>query len=124
MRCKATTTIATAAALTIGAVWMSGCAIAEQREAAGEPPEIEVRNDIQPPTPVTVFVIDPSGSRTHLGNVSPQQTVTFPFRQYRPGESYRLVARTTAGDVLASTDIVLSGGETVSWNLTDTIVSP
>lgn len=108
---------------------LGACATSEepqpQRTAEGgiAPVEVVVQNDLQPPTPITVWIDEEGGTRHILGTVPPTTERTLTFDGVRAFGTYALVARTDAGQEVVSDSFVLSGGETVTWDMSSNAVT-
>lgn len=92
----------------------------EPRETAS----VEVINEIQPPTSVSVYLAGEVGGRSLLGSVDPMSRETLRIRSLRPGASYRLEARTGGGRSIESGLFTLGTGETVTWDLGANVIAP
>ena len=101
-----------------------GCA-ALGKSTRGETVNVEVNNNLQIPTAITVYAWSDVGSRQLLGNVSPGSQGTLRFHAAHITGSYRLVARVasqTQGDYLVSNSVALVGGETITWDVRANVV--
>jgi hypothetical protein len=79
---------------------------------------VQVSNTVTPPTPLTVYAAPQGGgNRRLLGTVSPNRTETFRFNMTLSSGAYLLMGRTTGGREIVTTPIVLTGGETVIWDV-------
>lgn len=79
---------------------------------------VQVRNTVVPPTSLTVYAVDASGSsRRLLGNVNPNGRATLSFNPAATVSSYRLMARTTGGQELFSTPFTAGIGQTIVWDV-------
>lgn len=76
-----------------------------------------VRNNLQLPTQLTVYVVSTLGERQMLGNVVPRETGQLRFRAPSISGQYRFVAVADGGRELVSQPIALNGGDMVEWNL-------
>ncbi|MGH7481272.1 MAG: hypothetical protein ACRELV_03895 [Longimicrobiales bacterium] len=79
---------------------------------------VEVRNDLIPPTSLTVWLVRDTGGRNLVGTVTPRETRTFSVEQIVQAGQYRLVAETTDGTDLVSREFFAGAGDFVSWRLT------
>lgn len=92
----------------------------DRRGTAGEASEglqIEVRNNLRPPTEMTVLIREEGSAGTTLGTVPATSSRTFTFSAVYLGARYRLVARTSGGREIVSDTIHAEPGETMTWIL-------
>lgn len=98
--------------LPVALLLAAACATGRAGDGAGRSEEgylVEVRNDLIPPTYVTVRVVSGAeGSRTLLGSVSPGQTRSFEFSGYALSGGYRLVAELSDGSDVVSRTFTLA----------------
>lgn len=92
-------------------------ACAGGRRGTAEAATVVVDNNLVVPTTLSVFIVSEAGTRDLIGTVAPGNTATLTFRSPAILGSYRLLARTTAGNDIVSNTFALSGGERVDWNL-------
>lgn len=115
-----------AALVAVFAAAMGGCAsgrAGEDGTAEGGPNRetvtVRVENDLNPPTDITVLMVQGStGNSIPLGSVPPSSTRQLTFQAGAITGSYRLQARISVGNDRVSQPISLTGGEIVRWNLT------
>ncbi|MBW3661089.1 MAG: hypothetical protein KY397_05595 [Gemmatimonadetes bacterium] len=93
-------------------------------EEGGVEARVEVINEVQPPSTVSVYMDEEVGGRTLLGTVAPMATRTLPVRSFRSNANYRLEARTDGGREIVSGRFTLNPGETVTWNLRTNVLGP
>jgi hypothetical protein len=113
-------------ALTLAA---GACASAPQSDADDAPAEqlapgqsgVEVRNDLIPPLTYTVYLVQGSGPRQLLGNVSAGETALLRVRTPLAGGQYRLLALSVTGSELLSTPFAFGGSGRVRWNMRSNI---
>ena len=117
------------------AATLPGCSLFSAGSRA-EVVDVVVDNNLQIPTPVTIYVINDVGrtqvrdiaeigSRQLVGNVSPGRRSTLSFRSATITGNYRLVAHVasqTRGNFLVSNVVALTGGETVTWELRNNVI--
>lgn len=101
---------------------LGGCATGSNAAAGEATAAVEVRNDLIPPTPLTIYLVPESGVRRLLGNVGPSQTRILPIRDPLPGQ-HRLMGRTTGGNEIYSNRITVGGADTLRWDLSSNIVT-
>jgi hypothetical protein len=77
-----------------------------------------VRNNLTPPTAITIRVLKPSGTRVVLGTVPPRTARTLRFKESFFESGYLLVAQTTEGTEVASRPFDLFPRSAVEWTLT------
>lgn len=113
----------TALVAALAAVSLTGCAAAGTGGPSAPSVSIEVANDLQPPTAVTIFAERTEGaaSRRSVGNVSPGGTRTLTLSS--TSGQYVLIARTTAGREIVSNPFVISPGTSVRWSLSSNLIS-
>ena len=104
-------------ALLLAATAVAGCASASQRSADSDPLEIRVRNNLIPPTSLTISLLPAVGTRAFVGVVSPSQTKTLEYALATPAGPYRLLAETTDGSAMASRQFMIPSDNGVEWNL-------
>ncbi|HEX2202366.1 MAG TPA: hypothetical protein VHG91_03670 [Longimicrobium sp.] len=95
---------------------MAACA-GGRRGTGGETATVVVENNLVVPTSLSVFIVAETGTRTLIGTVPPGNAATLTFRSPAILGSYRLLARTAAGNDIVSNSFALSGGERIDWNL-------
>jgi hypothetical protein len=114
-----------AAALLAMTVAAGACASAPQSDADDAPTEqlapgqsgVEVRNDMVPPLTYTVYLVQGSGPRQLLGNVSAGETALLRIRAPLIGGQYRLLGQSVTGSELLSTPFAFGGSGRVRWNM-------
>ena len=117
---------ATAAAALLAVVG-AGCA-AIQRGVGQEPPvdpeaiTLDVRNNVSPPTSITVYVFTDAGTRQRIGTVSGSSTDRFVL-DVPPVGRVRFYARTAEGGEIASNPVSLRPSQTLEWDLFSNVVS-
>jgi hypothetical protein len=111
-----------AAALVLALPLLGGCATGGSGAADGTAAAVEVRNDLIPPTALTIYLVPESGARRLLGNVGPSQTRVLPVRDPLPGQ-HRLMGRTTGGQEIYSNRIAIGIADTLHWDLSSNIVT-
>ncbi len=84
---------------------------------------VDVRNNLTPPTSVSVRVVPENGVGTLLGSVGPSGTARFSFDPALATGRYRLVARTTAGTDIDSNPFTLGEGEVATWDMQANLVT-
>lgn len=98
-------------------VLIAGCASTSETEGAADVP-VEVRNNLIPPTSLTVWMVPTVGGRDMLGVVPPGATQTLGFNMFSASGEYRLQAQTTAGEEIWSYPFILSESDAaVIWDL-------
>jgi hypothetical protein len=103
---------------------LQGCSLLG-KSTRGEVVNVEVNNNLQIPTPITIYTWSDVGSRQLVGSVSPGSHATLHFRAPHITGNYRLVARVssqTQGDYLVSNAVALTGGETITWDVRSNVV--
>ena len=103
---------------------LQGCS-ALGKSTRGEVVNVEVNNNLQIATPITVYAWSDVGSRQLLGNVLPGSRATLRFRAAHITGNYRLVANVasqTQGDYQVSNPVALVGGETITWDVRSNVV--
>ena len=95
----------------------AACASASQRSADTDPLEIRVRNNLIPPTTLTISLLPAVGTRSYVGVVSPSQTKTLEYDLAVPAGQYRLLAEATDGSAMASRQFVIPSDNGVEWDL-------
>lgn len=95
----------------------AACASASQRSADPNPLEIRVRNDLMPPTSLTISLLPAEGARSFVGVLSPSETKTLELDLATPAGPYRLLAEATDGSAMASRQFMLTSDAGVEWNL-------
>lgn len=103
---------------------LQGCSLLG-KSTRGEVVNVEVNNNLQLRTAITVYALSDVGSRQLLGNVSPGSQATLRFHAAQITGNYRLVARVasqTQGDYLVSNPVALLGGETITWDVRTNVV--
>ena len=102
---------------------LSGCASTGGGAGGAGSVGVEVNNDLQPPTAITVHAQQTDGgARRLVGNVSPGSMRRLSFNPSAGGQ-YVLIARTTGGREIVSNPITLSAGDSVRWNLSSNLVT-
>jgi ABC-type molybdate transport system permease subunit len=105
--------LALAAALPLG-----GCARARGGRRAARPIAVHVRNDVIPPSELSVYLVSESGGRQFLGSVPPSQTRTLMFRQAAILERYQLIAEPPLARAIRSQPFMVDRNVAgVSWEL-------
>lgn len=84
---------------------------------------VRVENNLIPPAPITVWAQPRIGTRSMVGVVAPSETKLLSFNPVGAGSEYVLVAEVSAGRVLTSNPINISGSGTVVWNLSSNIAT-
>jgi hypothetical protein len=74
-----------------------------------------VENNLIPSTMISVYAIPSSGARSLVGFAQPSTTTVLRFNA--TAGSYRFVAETAAGAVVAETEVPFSRGATIEWDL-------
>lgn len=115
MRVGARSFAAVAAVLVLGL--LAGCIPFGQRGATGEQITLRVRNDLDPPTALTAYVVPVGGEPRLLGPVQPDATQSF-FFEPLPVPGYSFLATTTAGRSVTSDTVALGANSVVVWELT------
>jgi len=103
---------------------LQGCS-ALGKSTRGEVVNVEVNNNLQIATPITVYAWSDVGSRQLLGNVLPGSRTTLRFHAAHITGNYRLVANVasqTQGDYQVSNPVALVGGETITWDVRSNVV--
>ena len=95
----------------------AGCASASQRSTDDQPLEIRVRNNLMPPTSLSISLLPSSGARSFVGLVAPSQTKTLEYDFPAAAGMYRLLAEATDGSALASRAFVMPSDNGVEWDL-------
>ena len=112
------------AALLALAAPLPGCTLFRSAGNA-EIVDVVVDNNLQLPTPLTIYVVSDVGARQLVGNVLAGRRTSLHFRAPTITGSYRLVATTatqTQGDYLVSQPVSLTGGERVTWEIRNNTV--
>lgn len=118
-------------ALMMAAVFLSaGCgAVRRSIESAGEEPPVDpdailvfVRNNLTPPTALTVYVITDSGTRTRLGTMSGSTTDRFVVDVPPVGRA-RFYGRTDDGREVASNPVSLRPRQQLDWDVFTNVVT-
>jgi hypothetical protein len=84
--------------------------------------EIVVRNNVKPPTLVTVRIFSLAGTTSLLGSVPSGQTRSFGFEESLFERSYRLEAEPGVGQLVRSQGFQLFEGARVVWSLNTNVV--
>lgn len=87
------------------------------REDAVEPITVAVRNDLRPPTEVTIRLFADGGARYLLGSVPPQQTRSLSAELGAVAGEYHLVAEAADGRELRSRTFAAFPFGRVEWSL-------
>ncbi|HEX6068696.1 MAG TPA: hypothetical protein VFZ18_02705 [Longimicrobiaceae bacterium] len=104
--------------LLVAPLLLAACAAGGgSREDAVEPITVAVRNDLRPPTAVTVRLFSDGGARYLLGNVPPQQTRSLPVEVGFVAGEYHLVAEAADGRELRSRTFAAFPFGRVEWTL-------
>jgi multidrug efflux pump subunit AcrA (membrane-fusion protein) len=100
-------------------------ACASGAPGTGERVNVQVDNDLIPPTVVTVYAVQApaTGARRLVGTVEPSTDRTLSFDAGFAAGQYVFVARTTAGREIVSNPVSLSPDVTVVWSLTSNIAT-
>jgi hypothetical protein len=101
---------------------LGGCATGSNATEGAATAAVEVRNDLIPPTSLTIYLVPESGVRRLLGNVGPSQTRVLAIRDPMPGQ-HRLMGRTTGGNEIYSNRINVGVSDTLRWDLSSNIVT-
>jgi hypothetical protein len=110
--------------LVLLALALPGCSLFRQSSRA-ETVDVEVNNNLNVPTPLTIYVVSDVGNRQLIGSVNPGRTTRLTYRAAVVTGNYRLVARVasqTQGDYLVSNAVALTGGETVMWEIRNNVI--
>lgn len=110
------------AALVLALPLVGGCATGGTGEAGDTMAAVEVRNDLIPPTALTIYLMPESGVRRLIGDIGPSQTKVLPLRDPMPGQ-HRLMARTTGGHEIFSNRITVAVSDTLHWDMSSNIVT-
>jgi hypothetical protein len=116
--------------LLASAVLAAGCgAIRRSMESAGEgpPPDpdailVLVRNNLTPPTAITVYVVTDAGTRTRLGTMTGATTEQFVVDVPPVGRA-RFYGRTDDGREAASNPISLRPRQQLDWDVFTNVVT-
>jgi hypothetical protein len=84
---------------------------------------LEVRNNLIPPTSVSVYADPEIGSRRLVGVVQPGATRVLRFDPTAASGQYNFVAETTSGQELVSNPITFSSGASLRWDLSSNLVT-
>jgi hypothetical protein len=111
-------------------VMAAGCgAIRRSIESAGEEPPVDpeailvhVRNNLSPPTALTVFVITDAGTRARLGTMSGSTTERFVV-DVPPVGRVRFYGRTDDGREVASNPVSLRPRQQLEWDVFANVVT-
>lgn len=104
-------------------VFAGGCATGGAAAGGDANTTLIVKNDLIPPTSLTIYAFPEFGGRVRVGTVNPGATATLPFRASAATGEYRFVGQTTAGNEIASTPVTFSPGATLRWDLTSNIAT-
>jgi hypothetical protein len=80
---------------------------------------VHLKNDLTPPSDVTVYAVSQDGIRRLLGDVPPNKdrVLKIPGDIF-PGTTFRIVAERTGGRPIVSQPIsAVSGGQFIDWDL-------
>ncbi len=105
-------------ALALIAIFLiGGCASTGENSGVADV-QVEVVNDLIPPTSLSIWVVPSIGGRDMLGSVPPGATRTLGYNMVTASGEYRLQGETTAGDEIWSNPFILSESDaTVVWDL-------
>ena len=95
----------------------AACASTSQRSVDPDPLEIRMRNNLIPPTSLTISLLPAAGPRSFVGLVSPSETKTLELDLTTPAGPYRLLAEATDGSAMASRQFMITNDDGVEWNL-------
>jgi hypothetical protein len=112
------------------AVASTSCAALRRgMSGAGEEPPVDpdaitvdVRNNVSPPTGITVYVLTDAGTRYRLGTVTGSSTERFVV-DVPPVGRIRFYARTSEGREIASNPVSLRPSQMLEWDLFSNVVS-
>jgi hypothetical protein len=113
----------TTLALVLPLALLAGCGGASREGGTGEPEPgseitVEVRNNVTPPTSLTVWSVTNTGSRQLLGTVPPRRDRSFELSLGRVGRQLQLVAETADGTNIPSRPFIVSrDAVAVEWTL-------
>jgi hypothetical protein len=113
--------IVAAALIFMAATAVGGCASGHSHRGGGEQQQIVVhlKNDLTPPSDVTVYAVTDDGTRRLLGDVPPNKdrVLRIPTEIF-PGTRFRIVAEPTGGRRVVSQPITASNeGLIIDWDL-------
>jgi hypothetical protein len=77
---------------------------------------VHIRNDLTPPTALTIWIVPAAGERRVLGTVTMNDAASFPVDAFAEGQ-YRLVAHTAAGAEISSEPFTPLIPGTARWNV-------
>jgi archaellum component FlaG (FlaF/FlaG flagellin family) len=109
-------------------VLVSGCALFRPgtpgQELPADPDAITVvvRNNLTPPTTLTVYMVTDAGTSTRLGQVTGVTTERFTARVPPVGRA-RLYARTSDGGERNSNAVSLRPGQVLEWDVFANVIS-
>lgn len=101
--------------LVAAALALSACATMGGAGGEGDT-TVEVRNNLIPPTSLSVYVIPEIGARQLVGLVQPGATRTLRYSPTSRGQ-VRFRAETTEGREIVSNPLTFSAGATVTWDV-------
>lgn len=78
---------------------------------------LEVRNNLIPPTSLSIYAVPDIGSRRLIGVVQPGATRTLRFDPAGGSGQFRFMAETTEGRDIVSNPISFSTGVTITWDV-------
>lgn len=96
---------------------LGACASGGMGAGGGGSTAIEVRNNLIPPTSLSVYLVPDIGSRQLIGVVQPGATRTLRFDPVGGSGQYRFRAETTEGREILSNPLSFSTGVTVTWDV-------
>ncbi len=102
--------------LTLG-VSLSACASGGMGGGGEGSVAVEVRNNLIPPTSLSVYAVPDIGSRQLVGVVQPGATRTLRFNPLGSGGQYQFMAETTEGRDIVSNPLTISIGATITWDV-------
>lgn len=109
---------ATATLAVLLGVVLAACATGGGMGAGGEgSTALEVRNNLIPPTSLSVYAVPDVGSRQLIGVVQPGSTRTLRFDPVGAGGQFRFMAETTEGRDIVSNPLTFSSGATITWDV-------
>jgi hypothetical protein len=117
--------LAFAAALAVlagASSWLRPGAAGEPMPADPDAITIIVQNNVMPPIPITVYIIEETGTSTRLGQVSGASTERFTPRIPPTGRA-QLYARSSDGGERVSNSVSLRPSQTLEWDLFTNVVT-
>jgi hypothetical protein len=102
--------------------WFRPGATGEPVPADPDAITIIVQNNVMPPTPITVYIIEEGGTSTRLGQVSGASTERFTPRIPPTGRA-QLYARSSDGGERTSNFVSLRQSQILEWDLFTNIVT-